>query len=148
MEDKNHARHYISYSFLPHFPSERKAKNSESMKLLRLLCFMGNAITFIQFLVKFYFFCHFSLLPFSEISRLHQDLFFDIHTRDTSTRHDAVEQSFVIKKTDTKTLRKIQDYFYELQDFQLVESVRQGRSGANFVQLPGIKQLSIMIGIY
>lgn len=35
--DKNHARHY------------------PAPKLLRLLCFMGNAITFIQFLVKIYF---------------------------------------------------------------------------------------------
>jgi hypothetical protein len=41
--DKNHARHY------------------PTQKLLRLLCFMGNAITFIPFVVKIYFFFTLSL---------------------------------------------------------------------------------------
>lgn len=53
MEDKNHARHYISYSRIHSIFETPKEK--ANMKLLRLLCFMWNAITFIQFLVKFYF---------------------------------------------------------------------------------------------
>lgn len=58
--DKNHARHY------------------PTPKLLRLLCFMGNAITFILFVVKIYFFFRLfsmlKLLPSKALTRVYNIL--------------------------------------------------------------------------